>query len=1665
MIAAFRGRLRTGLFVSLILLSGGARGGLALVADGAAIAPFTPGNLVVYRVGVPGGVNLVATGSPVFLDEYTPSGQLVQSIALPTMASGAQLALVASGTATSDGLLTRSADSSCLAVTGYGRDLFTATGTLNTAGGNLTSGTLTVGGSPIPRVVARVTASGAIDTTTALTDASTGTNFRGAASVDCTGFWVSGNAGGIRYATLGAATSADLTTANVPTLATARAVAIAGGQLYASSAVNALTGVGTIGTGTPTFGTQAIGKLQNTTTPSAYSFFLADLDANVPGFDTLYVADDGANGGGGLTKFALSGSSWSAINTIGVPGTGGDNYRGLTGVVTDVITGGVVTGKTVTLYATRKGGSGTAGGGELVALTDNGGRSGALIGTPTLLATAAAKTAFRGVALVPDRVILTPSAGANGHISPATPQAVAANTTRVFTVTADPGYSPVVSGCSGSLGIDRTTFTTGPASINCTITATFTLLPTFTVTPSAGANGSISPNTPRTLVQGTTASFTITPQPGYSFSVGGTCLGAISGNMFTLDLVVADCTVDATFTRITRTVTPSAGANGTINPGAAQIVPFGDRAVFVVAPAFGFSASVAGTCGGTLTVTTYTTNPITADCTVSASFTPLPTYSVTPLGGANSTVTPNAPVIVFSGQTASFTVMPLPGYSVAVRGTCGGVLSGDTFTTAPVTRDCTVVVAFARKLVLFVGNSFTHGRVDPVLSYNAANVTDLTYEMWLANPSNSNADEPHPWGGIPGVFKKLTDEAGLDYDVSISARSAATLRGHYLDLNPDGWDLRGNIASQRFDAVVLQDLSDEPLPANRGANANLPYFHTYVDKIEAWTHRGAAETYTESQLFGGSTAACQAITGASANTCDASRPVAPANGHAHADAQVFLYETWARPDMIGPNGDNARGQFYTAAEGLETMTADFHDAYFGRAAANPNIAGVAAVGDAFLRAVQDGVATRDPYVPEAGKIDLWHTDFFHPSRYGSYLSALVHFATITGLDPMTLGAGEQAAADLSISPAVAAALQRIARATVMPDTTPPVTTATVSVAANDQGWNTGSVAVTFAAADNAGGWGVSAVSYSLTGAQPGSGSVASGGSVTISSEGETTITYFATDVAGNTEAPRTLVIRIDATPPTFSVPLGSTPSPLSNATTAAFVFSASDAGSGVAGFQCSLDGSGFADCSPGAASYGGLADGGHTFSVRATDRAGNVDSTPATYTWTVDTTPPSFAVPRSQTLEATGPAGAMAIFDLPTIATDAGDGSDPVTCSGGPSGSIFPLGATTVTCVSTDRAGNSRSQAFNVAVSDTTPPAIEPHAGVTASATGGSAALVFYSPPATRDIVDGVGTATCSPESGSSFAVGRTAVTCQATDHANNAAAATVFEVFVAAPVGRFVVFSRNMTSLRAGATVVSGDVGANERRIAGQDADPDADEGDGDDVTVRIGAGATLLQASSRVVGDTVRLLNKASVYNVVDNFLLNRKGTVLGTRTSPMAVPFTTLPAFPTVTPGTQNVTVARNTTITLGAGSYGSVRVGAGATLVLAGGMYQMLSLDLSRSATVIFRAATEIRVKTELDSMAGAKLVPDPSIPGLSASQMVIYVEGLDEVCHHLDPDDDGDDIGPTSVHIGTGNVVQANIYALNGTVRLKAKTQATGAFIGVHVLIGVNVRLTLDSAFN
>ena len=146
-----------------------------------------------------------------------------------------------------------------------------------------------------------------------------------------------------------------------------------------------------------------------------------------------------------------------------------------------------------------------------------------------------------------------------------------------------------------------------------------------------------------------------------------------------------------------------------------------------------------------------------------------------------------------------------------------------------------------------------------------------------------------------------------------------------------------------------------------------------------------------------------------------------------------------------------------------------------------------------------------------------------------------------------------------------ASVRVIIEGVVPPDTDAPVTTATATPAASIHGWNNSDVTVQLSATDA--GSGVERIEWSLSGAQIGSGSAnGSAATVSVTAEGITTLAYSARDVAGNVEAPKTLVVRIDRTAPTVVVTRNPPPGPDGwNYTNVTATFSASDALSGIDG--------------------------------------------------------------------------------------------------------------------------------------------------------------------------------------------------------------------------------------------------------------------------------------------------------------------------------------------------------------------------------------------------------------------------------------------------------------------------------------------------------------------
>ena len=312
---------------------------------------------------------------------------------------------------------------------------------------------------------------------------------------------------------------------------------------------------------------------------------------------------------------------------------------------------------------------------------------------------------------------------------------------------------------------------------------------------------------------------------------------------------------------------------------------------------------------------------------------------------------------------------------------------------------------------------------------------------------------------------------------------------------------------------------------------------------------------------------------------------------------------------------------------------------------------------------------------------------------------------------------------------------------------------------------------------------------------------------------------------------------------------------------------------------------------------------------------------------------------------------------------------------------------------------------------------------------------------------------------------------CNVTMSANKSVTATfVARISTVFALGQFVAFSQDNTWIRANTKINSGNVGANIAATKkGKASRSDDDDDDQDEnrrrnpsadrlVEVMIGEHVSAVNLSTVVVGDTVRIRNKATVANAVYNELYNKKGTIIAGNQSPVDLPVLVLPALPTITPGTQNVEVARRGSQSLTPGQYAKLTVNADATITLAPGAYHFTSIDLRQRGKILASGAVQIYVQNEIDTDANSTI--GPASPSVAARDIKVYVAGTDDKGRR----GDDSEVGPVVVEFGQSSAISANVYAPNGTIHLRAGTDGKGAFIGKAFIAGERTTLTLDSGF-
>lgn len=326
----------------------------AFVAGSTFAQSFQPGNLVVLRLG-DGTETLASSGNTVYLDQYTTTGTLVGSVKIPDSGTNA---LIVSGTAASEGGLTRAADRTSIVIAGYCTNLGAVSGALSSQ----TSVAL-------PRGVGVVDAFGNYSLAEANTTLYSGNNIRCAATDGTNNFWTAGTPGGTYYLTPPASAVGIQTNTGANTLYDK----IINGNLCFSTQKGTIGLYNFVGGGLPrtTTGTNLLFATGSSSSPEGFDMNSAQTVA--------YVADTRSSAGG-VQKWTNSGSAWSLAYTLS---TGAGAFA----VAVDF------SGTVPVIYAT----TGESVSNRIVRFVDTNASA-----TATLVATAGANKWFKGLDFAPN---------------------------------------------------------------------------------------------------------------------------------------------------------------------------------------------------------------------------------------------------------------------------------------------------------------------------------------------------------------------------------------------------------------------------------------------------------------------------------------------------------------------------------------------------------------------------------------------------------------------------------------------------------------------------------------------------------------------------------------------------------------------------------------------------------------------------------------------------------------------------------------------------------------------------------------------------------------------------------------------------------------------------------------------------------------------------------------------------------------------------------------------------------------------------------------------------------------------------------------------------------------------------------------------------------------
>ncbi len=318
------------------------------------------------------------------------------------------------------------------------------------------------------------------------------------------------------------------------------------------------------------------------------------------------------------------------------------------------------------------------------------------------------------------------SAGSNGSISPNTNQTVNHGSSQEFTITPETNYEidqVVIDGTNNPTAVAAGTYTFSDVTANHSISVSFKLKQ-YTISVSAGSNGSILPNTNQSINHGGSQAFSITPATNYEIDqvlIDGTNNPtAVSAGSYTFSDVTANHSIEVSFKLKQYTIAVSTGSNGSISPNNNQSVNHGGSQEFTITPATNYEIDqvlIDGTNNPTAVAAgSYTFSDVTANHSISVSF-KLKQYTISVSAGSNGSISPNTNQSVNHGGSQAFSITPATNYEidqVLIDGTNNPTaVAAGTYTFSNVTANHSIEVSFKLKQYTIAVSTGSNGSISP----------------------------------------------------------------------------------------------------------------------------------------------------------------------------------------------------------------------------------------------------------------------------------------------------------------------------------------------------------------------------------------------------------------------------------------------------------------------------------------------------------------------------------------------------------------------------------------------------------------------------------------------------------------------------------------------------------------------------------------------------------------------------------------------------------------------------------------------------------------------------------------------------------------------------------------------------------------------------------------